>query len=90
MLCRYGYANNLPGGGTIMAAAGLALFGAIALFLGACIGWWARRAAGSHGDMKVNKARVPVFRRARNRAGIRVIILVVIAVLVIKVLLTVH
>jgi uncharacterized iron-regulated membrane protein len=90
MLCRYGYASNPPGGGTVMGAAGLALFGLVALFFGGCIGWWARRAAGSHGDMKVNKARVPTFRRARNRAGLRVALLVVIALLAIKVVLTLH
>lgn len=69
-----------------MGADGLALYGLLAVFLGACIGWWSRRAAGAHGDMKVNKARVPVFRRNRNRAGIIVAALVVIGLLAIKAL----
>jgi hypothetical protein len=69
-----------------MGAAGLALYGLLAVFLGVCIGWWSRRAAGAHGDMKVNKARVPVFRRNRNRAGIIVVVLVVIGLLAIKAL----
>jgi hypothetical protein len=69
-----------------MGAAGLALYGLLAVFLGVCIGWWARRAAGSHSDMKVNKARVPTFRRNRNRAGIIVVALVVVGLLAIKAL----
>ena len=73
-----------------MGAAGLALYGLLAVFLGSCIGWWARRAAGSHGDMKVNKARVPTFRRARNRAGVIVVVLVVIGLLAIKALAVAH
>jgi hypothetical protein len=36
--------------------------------------------------MKVNKARVPTFRRSRNRAGLIVAVLVVIALLAIKAL----
>jgi uncharacterized iron-regulated membrane protein len=69
-----------------MGAAGLALYGLLAVFLGGCIGWWSRRAAGAHGDMKVNKARVPTFRRSRNRAGLIVVALVVIGLLAIKAL----
>jgi hypothetical protein len=69
-----------------MGAAGLGLYGLLAVFLGVCIGWWSRRAAGSHADMKVNKARVPTFRRSRNKAGVIVVVLVIIAVLAIKAL----
>jgi hypothetical protein len=69
-----------------MAAAGLAVYGLLALCLGVSIGWWSRRAAGSHSDMKVNKARVPTFRRNRNRAGLIVVALVIIALLAIKAL----
>jgi hypothetical protein len=69
-----------------MGTAGLGLYGLLAVFLGVCIGWWARRAAGSHADMKVNKARVPTFRRNRNKAGVIVIVLVIIGVLAIKAL----
>jgi hypothetical protein len=36
--------------------------------------------------MKVNKARVPTFRRNRNRAGLIVVALVIIALLAIKAL----
>ena len=36
--------------------------GIVILILGGFIGWFARRAYGMHGDMKVNKARVPTFR----------------------------
>jgi hypothetical protein len=73
-----------------MGGAGSALYGVLAIALGVCIGWWARRAAGAHGDMKVNKARVPTFRRSRNRAGIIVVILVVLGLLAINALSGTH
>jgi len=63
-------------------AAGL---GIVILFLGAVIGWFARRAYGMHGDLKVNKARVPTFRGNRNRAGLVVIGLLIVAFVIIKV-----
>jgi hypothetical protein len=62
-------------------AAGL---GIVILFLGGVIGWFARRAYGMHGDMKVNKARVPTFRGNRNRAGLVVIGLLIVALVIIK------
>jgi hypothetical protein len=62
-------------------AAGLAI---VILFLGAVIGWFARRAYGMHGDMKVNKARVPTFRGNRNKAGLVVIGVLIVAFLLIR------
>ena len=62
-------------------AAGLAV---VILFLGAVIGWFARRAYGMHGDMKVNKARVPTFRGNRNKAGLVVIGVLIVALLLIR------
>jgi hypothetical protein len=62
-------------------AAGL---GIVILFLGAVIGWFARRAYAMHGDMKVNKARVPTFRGNRNKAGLVVIGLLIVAFVIIK------
>jgi hypothetical protein len=62
-------------------AAGL---GIVILFVGALIGWFARRAYGMHGDMKVNKSRVPTFRGHRNRAGLAVIGLLIVAFLIIR------
>jgi hypothetical protein len=58
--------------------------GIVILFLGGVIGWFARRAYGMHGDMKVNKARVPTFRGNRNRAGLVVIGLLIVALVIIK------
>jgi hypothetical protein len=58
--------------------------GIVVLVLGGFIGWFARRAYGMHGDMKVNKARVPTFRGNRNRAGLLVIGLLIIALLLIR------
>jgi hypothetical protein len=62
-------------------AVGLAF---VLLFLGTFIGWFARRAYGMHGDMKVNKARVPTFRGNRNKAGLIVLGLVIVALLLIR------
>jgi hypothetical protein len=62
-------------------AAGL---GIVILILGAFMGWFARRAYGMHGDMKVNKARVPTFRGNRNKAGLVVIGLLIVAFVIIK------
>jgi hypothetical protein len=62
-------------------AAGLAI---VILFLGAVIGWFARRAYGMHGDMKVNKARVPTFRGNRNKAGLVVVGVLIVAFLIIR------
>jgi hypothetical protein len=50
-----------------MGTAALAGYGILILFAGSVIGWHARRAYGAHGDMKVSKARVPTFRKVRNR-----------------------
>ena len=58
--------------------------GIVVLVLGGFIGWFARRAYGMHGDMKVNKARVPTFRGNRNRAGLVVIGLLIVALVIIK------
>ena len=69
-----------------MAPAVLALVLMVVLFLGSVIGWHGRRAYGSHGDMKVNKARVPTFRRSRNRAGLLTAALVILGLLIIKAL----
>lgn len=73
-----------------MGGAGSALYGVLAIVLGVCIGWWARRAAGAHGDMKVNKARVPTFRRNRNRSALIVVILVVLGLLALNALAGTH
>jgi hypothetical protein len=62
-------------------AAGLAI---VILFLGAVMGWFARRAYGMHGDMKVNKARVPTFRGNRNKAGLVVVGVLIVALLIIR------
>ncbi|MDX6334592.1 MAG: hypothetical protein QOG05_1932 [Streptosporangiaceae bacterium] len=73
-----------------MGGAGSALYGLLAIVLGVGIGWWARRAAGAHSDMKVNKARVPTFRRNRNRAAVIVVLLVVLGLLAINALSGMH
>ncbi|HUY52817.1 MAG TPA: hypothetical protein VMV92_45150 [Streptosporangiaceae bacterium] len=69
-----------------MGPAALAAFGILVLFVGALVGWHARRAYGAHGDMKVSKARVPTFRRTRNRGVLVAAALVIVCLLVIKAL----
>jgi hypothetical protein len=56
--------------------------GAIGIF----IGWNARTARGAHGDLKVYKARIPAFRRVRNRTGLRSLVVVVVVLLALSAL----
>jgi hypothetical protein len=66
-----------------MGKAALAGYGLVLLFAGSVIGWHGRRAFGAHGDMKVSKARVPTFRKVRNKgilqaAGLAILLLLII------------
>jgi hypothetical protein len=64
-------------------AAGLAvLVGVVGMF----IGWNARTARGAHADLKVHKARIPMFRQVRLRTGLRSLVMVVLTLLVLSVL----
>ena len=67
-----------------MGTAALAGYGIIILFAGSVIGWHARRAYGAHGDMKVSKARVPTFRKVRNRGILQAALLVILLLFIIK------
>jgi len=64
-------------------AAGLAIIvGVIGIF----IGWNFRTARGANADLKVHKARIPGFRRVRNRTGLWSIVLVVLTLLALSAL----
>jgi outer membrane lipopolysaccharide assembly protein LptE/RlpB len=53
----------------------------VILVVGGCVGWHVRHAYGANSDLKVHKARIPNFRKTRNRSGL-ISILLVLAVLV--------
>jgi hypothetical protein len=63
--------------------AGVAILAGIA---GAFAGWNFRTARGASADLKVHKARIPGFRRVRNRNGLRSLLWIVGALLVLSVL----
>jgi hypothetical protein len=64
-------------------AAGLAIIvGVVGIF----VGWNFRTARGANADLKVHKARIPGFRRARNRTGVWSIVLVVLTLLALSAL----
>jgi hypothetical protein len=64
-------------------AAGLAVIvGVVGIF----IGWNFRTARGANADLKVHKARIPGFRRARNRTGLWSIVLIVLTLLALSAL----
>jgi hypothetical protein len=65
------------------AAVGLAVIvGVIGIFAG----WNFRTARGANADLKVHKARIPGFRRVRNRNGVWSIVLVVLTLLALSAL----
>jgi hypothetical protein len=54
--------------------------------IGIFIGWNFRTARGANADLKVHKARIPGFRRARNRTGLWSIALIVLTLLALSAL----
>lgn len=65
-----------------------ALYVIIALVIGAGAGWYARSARGANADLKTYKSRLPGLRRVRNRSGVLSIVLVVLALLVVRALMS--
>jgi hypothetical protein len=63
------------------AAAVLAL---VVLVIGGLMGWHAKRAHGAHGDLRAARGRMPGFRQTRIRSGAISIALLIIALFVIK------
>jgi hypothetical protein len=60
------------------------------LAVGCMLGWHAQRAKSAHGDIKVGKNRVSGGRQLRMKAGLYVVVLVVISLLIISALLRQH
>jgi hypothetical protein len=58
------------------------LVGVVGMF----IGWNARSARGAHSDLKLYKSRIPTSRQARNRTGLRSLVMIVLTLLVLSVL----
>jgi hypothetical protein len=59
-----------------------ALIGIITLAIGGFAGWHFRGFRGAGADLRVHKARIPLFRQARRRSGLITVALVVITLLV--------
>lgn len=60
----------------------------IIMIAGGYVGWHVRHAMGANADLKVHKARIPAFRKVRNRSGFITLALVVITFLVLRVLIS--
>jgi len=58
-----------------------------AMVVGVFVGWHLRHAYGANSDLKVHKARIPNFRKTRNRSGLIIASLVVITLLLLRALL---
>jgi membrane protein required for beta-lactamase induction len=56
----------------------------VVLVLGALMGWHANRARAAHGDLRTTRGRIPGFKRTRRRSGLLAIVMLVIALIVIK------
>jgi hypothetical protein len=50
--------------------------------VGVFVGWHLRHASGANSGLKVHKNRIPNFRKTRNRSGLTIAALVVLALLV--------
>jgi hypothetical protein len=58
----------------------------ILMAIGGVVGWHYRHMRGASADLKVHKSRIPNFRRTRNRSGLIVVAMVLLALLVLRIL----
>jgi hypothetical protein len=58
----------------------------VVLVVGGYVGWHVRHAWGANADIKVYKARMPIFRKSRNRSALRALALVVITLFLLRML----
>ena len=58
----------------------------IVLVVGGYVGWQLRHAYGANSDLKVHKARIPNFRKTRNRSWLTVVVLVGLTLLILRTL----
>jgi hypothetical protein len=73
------------GGDASMGSAGVLVALAV-LLIGGYAGWHIRHATGAAGDLKVHKARIPAFRKTRNRSWLTVVVLIGLTLLVLRTL----
>jgi len=62
-----------------------ATYGLALIFLaaGSALGWYANRSFASHGDVKSTKAKIPGYRKSRQRNGMITIVLALVIVIVV-------
>ena len=68
-----------------MGSAGV-LVALIVLVVGGYVGWQLRHAYGANSDLKVHKARIPNFRKTRNRSWLTSFLLVLAVLLMLRLL----
>ena len=68
-----------------MGSAGV-LVALIVLVVGGYVGWQLRHAYGANSDLKVHKARIPNFRKTRNRSWLTSLLLVLAVLFLLRVL----
>ena len=58
----------------------------VVLAVGCYAGWHMRHAYGANSDLKVHKARIPNFRKTRNRSGLTSLLLVLAVLFLLRLL----
>jgi len=58
----------------------------IVLVVGGYVGWQLRHAYGANSDLKAHKARIPNFRKTRNRSWLTSLLLVLAVLLMLRIL----
>ena len=58
----------------------------VVMVAGGYVGWHLRHAYGANSDLKVHKARIPNFRKTRNRSGVTSLLVVVVVLVILRVL----
>jgi hypothetical protein len=58
----------------------------VVLVVGGYVGWHVRHAWGANADIKVYKARMPIFRKSRNRSALRALLLVLAVLFMLRIL----
>jgi len=62
------------------------LIALVVLAVGGIAGWQMRNAYGANSDLKVHKARIPNFRKARAKGGLTSVVLIVFVLLLLRAL----
>jgi hypothetical protein len=78
--------DKSQGGARSVSASGIAGLAIVVGVIGMFIGWNFRTARGANADLKVHKARIPGFRRVRNRNGLWSLVLIALTLLALSAL----